>query len=247
MNSTRSSQMEQWHNIAMVVDMHPRHLHSRTRKRFRDGRPDEETVYGMHSPIPSHGTWTFLSMLRVALQPANQKLENTLHKLFSAQQPDHHQIPETAPTPSHPRPPSSTSSCSSQHQSKQLAQQSLHSFFSSTPHRSSSGSSNIARSPPPPPLFSQTSNTFLQQDSPRCEDCDTSLLAQSTTTIDDAMDIDMDINNVMLASEDGAAWACAACGRRVCDTCAVRRDGRLCLGCATAGRSKRWVGGIGWM
>lgn len=33
---------------AVVVDDTPRHLNSRTRKRFRNDRPDDQTVYGEH-------------------------------------------------------------------------------------------------------------------------------------------------------------------------------------------------------
>lgn len=32
---------------SIVADDSPKHLHSRTRKRFRNDRPDDEVVYGM--------------------------------------------------------------------------------------------------------------------------------------------------------------------------------------------------------
>lgn len=34
----------------VTIDETPKHLHSRTRKRFRDDRPDDETVYGEIGP-----------------------------------------------------------------------------------------------------------------------------------------------------------------------------------------------------
>jgi hypothetical protein len=42
------------------------------------------------------------------------------------------------------------------------------------------------------------------------------------------MDVDGD-------DDDGSAYACANCSKRVCDTCAVRGDWRVCLECANPG------------
>ena len=40
-------QIDNWSmSFAQVKEITPQHLHSRTRKRFRDGRPDESSIYG---------------------------------------------------------------------------------------------------------------------------------------------------------------------------------------------------------
>ncbi|PGH28087.1 hypothetical protein AJ80_00344 [Polytolypa hystricis UAMH7299] len=54
----------------ITIDESPRHLHSRTRKRFRDDRPDEQTIY-----------------------------DKTLHWLFSAQKQQHQQPPQPQSQP----------------------------------------------------------------------------------------------------------------------------------------------------
>ena len=51
----------------------------------------------------------------------------------------------------------------------------------------------------------------------RCEDCDRTIGSSSTMDID-MQQMDLDI-------------ACAECGRRICDFCAVNGDARRCLEC----------------
>lgn len=36
----------------MMIDETPKHLNSRTRKRFRNDRPDDEVVYGKQQRLP---------------------------------------------------------------------------------------------------------------------------------------------------------------------------------------------------
>lgn len=62
-------------SVAMDVDDTP-HLNSRTRKRFRDDRPDEKTVYGELRDLQCIGNqWQILT-----------REENTLRLLYTAQQ-----------------------------------------------------------------------------------------------------------------------------------------------------------------
>lgn len=71
----------------------------------------------------------------------------------------------------------------------------------------------------PKPIFAVPN--FLQEAGPQhCEDCDRRLIS------DDAMEIDE------VRGLDGNNWSCQACGRTVCDLCAVNRDARRCLNCA---------------
>lgn len=240
------------------TDNDPNHLNSRTRKRFRDNRPDENTIH-----------------------------QNTLSKLYSAQR----QASKTdAPDNTMPLPPSPTSSrpslasqgsfpsashtATSQGQ-KQKAQASLHAFFGGN-----SGGSGGDASQPAQSLLDgapqSSSPTFAA-----CEDCSAPLLlllpTSSLPTLDTEM-MDLDADHLLPISSagggEGDVYSCAQCGKRVCDTCAVRGDWRMCLECANPGSGfrrggyggsalggmscgveagqggvveKRWVGGIGWL
>lgn len=226
----------------------PSYLNSRTRKRFRDGRPDEEIIH-----------------------------QNTLSKLFSAQR-QHQNASEAEPfghgqeaslsSPSsvHFRPESFASLTSGPTQLKQYerpkSQRSLDGFFSANGSKwasqSSVADSNTTFSPPAPPLWQAThvpSNGATEQASIlTCEDCYAPLL---TAACRDAVDVDMmDIEGPVIEYDIDNAWECERCRKRVCDTCAVRRESRICLECANPGHGhynavesgeKRWVGGIGWM
>lgn len=245
----------------------PHQVYCRTRKRFRDNRPDEETIH-----------------------------QTTLSKLYAAQRherkPEYrdHSIPLTAsPTPSRPTMAITSSSTSNTTQPKPKSQLSLHAFFGS----SGSGDGGQTRStalPEPNPGSDQQSGATA-----RCEDCSAPLfllpsLDQHITTTDtEMMDVDIDaaiaVADFSTCSDQGSAYACAYCSRRVCDICAVRGDQRICLECANpgngdayakdhgcvrlnrmgqscgtevgsvhgygygrgGGEEKRWVGGIGWM
>ncbi len=78
---------------------------------------------------------------------------------------------------------------------------------------------------------------------PICQDCDSPLLSTN--------DVDTCMSGMDDAGEAGE-FACRACRRLVCGTCAVVEVGigRECLSCKTqVGKNRRetWVGGIGWM
>ncbi len=200
-------------------------LNSRTRKRLRDSRPDEETIH-----------------------------QNTLSRLYAAQQPQRHEqshaprdqsSPLTpSPTPSRtslPRTESATSATSTNPHQKEKAQASLHAFFGGgSQHQSATQipgadpqSSHLTT---PPPTVTAV---------PQCEDCSAPLLPLSSYRNDmtivagdtEMMDIDAAaVNfNISRSSYEGSAYSCVGCGKRVCDTCAVRGDWRVCLECANPG------------
>jgi hypothetical protein len=224
----------------------PSYFNSRTRKRFRDGRPDEEKMH-----------------------------QTTLSRLFSAQR-EHQNILEAVPvTSGHGRdafvsssssansgPESCTAFISGPAQSGQhersKAQRSLDGFFNANGGRRTSQSSSAGSTAPAQPVWQAAhapANGALEPLSIlTCEDCYAPLL---TATSRNAVDVDMmDIEGPMIECEVDDGWECVRCRKRVCDTCAVRRESRVCLECANPGRGhydlaeigeKRWVGGIGWM
>ena len=61
-----------------------------------------------------------------------------------------------------------------------------------------------------------------------CEDCGNTLDTSQDITRND---MDMDLMDI----DAGDELSCSACGRKVCDTCAVRRDRRMCLECVNHG------------
>jgi hypothetical protein len=63
-----------------TIDETPKHLHSRTRKRFRDDRPDDETVYGEIGPSA-----ILLAGLSCMIHIRLTVPEKTIRLLFSAQ------------------------------------------------------------------------------------------------------------------------------------------------------------------
>ena len=251
------------------IDSDALHLNSRTRKRLRDNRPDEETIH-----------------------------QNTLSRLYAAQQ-RHEHPPEQqddnspltpSPTPSRAslaRAESTTSTTSTRTHSKEKAQTSLHTFFGGRQHHAASA---VDMPNPDPQSSTPTMTSTFPASVPQCEGCTGPLLLRppsnpSTTAFDtEMMDIDGDLDlaaAAAAASDDkGCAYACANCSKRVCDTCAVRGDWRVCLECANLGNGhghasaghgyhhgggscgveagtmygygergeqKRWVGGIGWL
>ena len=47
-------QFDNWTmTVQPITEITPKHLHSRTRKRFRDSRPDEQTIHGIKEPLTS--------------------------------------------------------------------------------------------------------------------------------------------------------------------------------------------------
>lgn len=226
----------------------PNYFNSRTRKRFRDSRPDEETIH-----------------------------QNTLSKLFSAQR--QHQTtleagPAThgygrdasvSPTPAALlRPGTCTGSMMGsvplKQQERSKTQRSLGGFFApngirTTSHSSATQSSATCSGPPPDHTVSTPAKGGLEAPSIlTCQDCYAPLL---TATSRNAVDVDMmDVEGPVIECEIDDGWECERCRKRICDTCAVRRESRVCLECANPGHGhydaveigeKRWVGGIGWM
>ena len=241
---------------AMFLEKSPGYFNSRTRKRFRDNRPDDNIIH-----------------------------QNTLNKLYAAQRPSQTSpgdgSPEngdahasgtdlaaaaTSPTSAHVRYSSNISLIAGpvqlQHNPKTKGQRSLDGFFTGTGGRSNSFSKTPHQSasciPPAPPLRHSSRTSIRGSTEPAmimtCEDCFSPLL---TTTSRNAVDVEMmDVDGPSNECEIDEGWECSRCRKRVCDTCAVRRESRLCLECANPGHGlydameigeKRWVGGIGWM
>lgn len=183
---------------------------SRTRKRFRDGRPAEETIH-----------------------------HNTLAKLFEAQRQIHvdeqkgdWQMSSPAISPLTQWPPLHLSSNSTlvwqgpprSFDQPERNQKSLDSFFGGVSKK------QIHPKQASSMMFPFSTLQNMAPAVPRCEDCNAGLLptqgeASVTTTDAACMDIDL------IQDE----WACACCSRQVCDTCAVRGDYRICLECAVSG------------
>ena len=140
----------------------------------------------------------------------NHITAQTLHKLYHAQQlyPHANPIPSTA-APLHPSP---------HHQSAQKT--SLHSFWRLPVSRPPS-SAIIAHS------ASGRVETSQGYTPSRCEDCDSPLVQQNADQ--DAMEVDYAEADIAQGSK------CNCCGKRVCDLCAVTRESRVCLECATEG------------
>lgn len=228
----------------------PSYFNSRTRKRFRDSRPDKETIH-----------------------------QTTLSKLFSAQRQHQNSLEAVPVTNGHGRDASvsSSSSANSRLEScagfisgptaprpheRSKAQRSLDGFFNVNGSRKTSQSSGAESSatifPPAPPVWEAAPIPANSASEPlsilTCEDCYAPLL---TATSRNTVDVDMmDVEGPMIECEVDNGWECERCRKRVCDTCAVRRESRVCLECANPGHGrydpveigeKRWVGGIGWM
>jgi hypothetical protein len=238
----------------------PAHLNSRTRKRLRDNRPDEETIY-----------------------------QTTLSKLYAAQKHDAQPENQDHPTPPAPSPTpsqasltnldSTTSITNSTTQQKEKGQASLHAFFGTGQPTSKHQNSTFR----PPGQDPQSSTAPALIPTASCEDCSAPLLSQPIGDVmadTEMMDIDFDART---SPEEDDPFHCAICSKRACDTCAVRGDRRICLECANLGNGyagqgysyyngvgmggscgmeagvlyrpgvgmdlveKRWVGGIGWV
>ncbi|ERF75919.1 hypothetical protein EPUS_01285 [Endocarpon pusillum Z07020] len=205
---------------------------SRTRKRLRDGRPDEETIH-----------------------------QNTLSKLYAAQQQRNeqsdahqdHSIPFTpSPTPSRtlPRTESTTSATNTIPHHREKAQASLYAFFGGGHNQS------VPQIPGPDPQSSHaTTLPSVATATPQCEDCSAPLFPLSaypndvTTVAGDTEMMDIDATavgyGISSSSDEGIAYSCVNCGKRVCDTCAVRGDWRVCLECANPGNGSRFSQGYG--
>jgi hypothetical protein len=224
-------------------DTLPNYLHSRTRKRHRDNRPDEGTVH-----------------------------QNTLEKLYAAQQrssslaPAYSEATFSSQSIQHNHTTSRTNGNGKK-------QQSLDSFFKSTnpatiSKHNSSPPSTLSHTTSTPPI---DLNSILS-DVEECEDCFAPLLPfgllvhaatlsyatartrtrTSTSTSHphsgaaaaagaDAEMMDVDPPNssaaLTIGPLDYSGFLCAACDRLICDVCAVLRCERTCLECFHCGRS----------
>lgn len=199
---------------------------SRTRKRFRDNRPDERVIHGMYPIYTSQRLESYLSN--------NCTIENTISKLFQAQR----LHPHASPIPTNPPQPQQQIQTPQHFQQAPAVQKStLHSFWKIT-----------APAPPvqPPsqtlnPHHSVAPSTYIP---PHCEDCDAPLHPDSSSSAS-AMAMDIDSGGAVTAgtcSEENNEFACGDCGRWICGTCAVVGDRRVCLGCIGFGGRDRDAG-----
>ena len=269
----------------MSTNTTPGHLNSRTRKRFRDGRPDEEIIH--------QNTISMLYAAQKKQGATGSGLHTNGHAIGHDRDPTptipaHHSSTSMSP-PSRKASNVSMSSDSASQLStpfqtqKEKAQRSLESFFTSThgpgpgkpmtssPHHSKDLNPQPIRdhslSPNPIPLWhgTQIPAVILPELASvlTCEDCFAPLL---TATYRNLVDTEMmDVDGPVIDCEVDEGWQCVRCRKRVCDTCAVRDNERVCLECANPGNGmadgngryggmgvkdageKRWVGGIGWM
>ena len=255
----------------MLSDSTPLHLNSRTRKRFRDGRPDKETIHQ-----------NTLSMLFAAQK--HQQHQQSSHAYGYGPERDPHRDGLLTPSPS-PAPPrrqlnidNDNASATAPPSQKEKAQQTLSCFFHiSSPsaiqkpaygsHKRSDAVQQFSYPLASPAL--QTPSVKPQNHDEMqvfdCEDCNNPLFQATTTTTTTSGEGDMamtDVDQIPAAPVPDCTledWACARCSKHVCDLCAVRRDERLCLECANPGgggrsiernlehRERRWIGGVGWM
>lgn len=210
----------------------PNLFSSRTKKRHRDNRPNEDTVHRM-SPHSSNPTAPRPILIN--------STEHTLSILYSAQQPSNintNCMPPPSPSAISPRtiiphPPNNAP-----HQA------SLHTFWQLPSNRQISPSSDS----------SYTSSTSVSPKTithphlipTNCEDCDASLANMDGG---DEMDVDT-IMDIDMYGAGETNHACTNCGKQVCHSCAVSNLGveRKCLTCAGSNRNEsKWVGGLGWM
>lgn len=195
----------------------------RTRKRFRDNRPDEDSIHGKPNPQS-------LCAPAATLQPTitnHTMTASTLNKLFAAQRDHPHATPTPTPTPTLTPIDSLAQPCRPVlfHPQKST----LHAFWKQLP-----------APPVRPHIFPlqprHPPHTLLPR--PQCDDCDAVLHSESGH-LDSSMDMAVDVD--MGDAAETSAFACHACGKRVCGTCAVVATRRFCLGCATSGgRGSRW-------
>lgn len=192
------------------VDAVP-YLNTRTRKRYRDHRPDEKTVH-----------------------------QNTLAKLFNAQKQirigEHNEQPPHTSIPASSWMPSTATThwgSSERHMLNPLLgqpernQRSIDAFFGG------SSRTHVKRNPLPT-TFAFSSGQTATEPLPTCDDCNTPLRSghpHTSTSDNDLMMLDDSLHQ--------DEWVCASCCRRVCDTCAVQGDQRICLECAVPGGG-RW-------
>jgi hypothetical protein len=164
-------------------------LNSRTRKRYRDNRPDEQIIFGMsrYSRAADATQLTDISQLTA----------NTISKLYDAQR----RLPDTAaiPSPDTQMTPEFT---------QPVQRNTLHSFW------------KVNQPACATPSAVERSLGILEM---RCEDCDTALRSEDAMELDDSS-----FRNEL---------TCRHCCRMVCDGCALIRESRMCLSCATQGYS----------
>ena len=225
----------------------PTYFNLRTRKRFRDNRPPEEIIHERT-----------LQKLYSAQKSRQQGFgcedtrQDAIHSIYTdpVQQFQHHAHGEHISGP--PVRVEIT---------PERNQRSIDGFFSSS--RPSSLKNATLQAPFAPSIYqpSKIVPTLLQpqpQTLPlvlTCEDCYAPLLTKQSGQGIDAEMLDVDVLPELVDPDIDEGWQCAVCAKRVCDTCAIRGDYRICLECAVPGggkyearelNQKRWVGGIGW-
>lgn len=171
-------------------DDHAGHtLSSRTKKRHRDNRPDEQQVYGASCWIGAViDMGTLADVCRVAA--------STINRLYEAQK-------------LHPKAEPVISQEAEASRPAQPQRSTLHSFW------------KIAQ---PPTAVSRMIDSGPQHNAMvdmKCEDCERSLQHEDVMELDDGV----------YAQET----SCQSCHRKVCDTCAVLGDQRVCLACVSGG------------
>lgn len=163
-------------------------INPRTRKRFRDNRPDLKVIH-----------------------------QNTLAKLYNAQK--NERVAPINSEVSFSSPSNNVVSGFGDHQHEHR-QQSLHSFF------------NIRQSQPCKEVPSPYQHLYSQSSTEGCYGCGNHL---HSNVSDPSGEQDMMVIDQLSGTALDEDYECAACRRRVCDTCAVRGDHRICLECALPG------------
>ncbi|KAI9807841.1 MAG: hypothetical protein M1825_005146 [Sarcosagium campestre] len=217
-------------NSASIMDITPAHLPSRTRKRFRGGRPSDEIVH-----------------------------RHTLQLLFTAQsnhhQPHHTLTPSSSSSPGF----APEDDCDDQDMlyddvdstlaSGAVQKTSLHAFWSLP-------ASTIPRQTALPGGYGGGGGgnalpTLDDSSASRCEDCNVALEAPSAPSRPpDACEPQMQMQMHLDRLDGMDAFGCLRCERSICDACAAvfGSADRLCYGCVRRSeRTREWVGGLGWM
>jgi hypothetical protein len=170
----------------------PQNLNSRTRKRYRDARPEESQIHG--TSLFFHHT-SILSLENIL----TTLIASTVEKLFQAQKAH----PHASPQPSQPQLQYSTQF--PPQEAQPLQKSTLHSFWH-LPQTSQTPQYEMAPRIP-------------QQEIVVCDGCDGLLQSESPYGMDT-----LDVETM-----------CTACGKHVCNTCAITAETRLCLDCAMQG------------
>lgn len=217
----------------------PSHLHSRTFKRLRNGRPSDHEVHRKSgdgaAASPPQGPFLSWGMFPDSLlRHVRASTENTLQMLYRAQQrpqqPQHvFSPPPDASSSITPSPVPSVQPHSPAAPAPAQSQRSLHSFWNIP---------SSHQSPPVPALSSVLGPSVdaIVDPPTTCDDCGVELGGEDAA-VDDGYGFETYISS------------CSLCCRAVCFSCSVSNLGeqRRCLVCAgKEDRQKRCVGTSGW-